>query len=223
MYLHHIKAATISFILVLAVQDAHADPLGLQIGGKTGLNISKWSRSSDVPSILERTYRLGFAGGIQLRLPWREYISQQAEILLTSRGSDDKIEGRSQGVFDLYYMDLLLLARAELPIKPAILFAVAGPQVNVLLKSTSTSPDGVMNDVTGLRRFDLGVVAGAGVAFGPFSWGSLTLEARYAMGFINVDPALEDASLTNRTISLTLGYEYRRARDRAPGSKGSAR
>jgi hypothetical protein len=125
-----------------------------------------------------------------------------------------EVGGINQGQFDLYYINFLVLARAELPIKPVILFAVAGPEASFLLESTFTNPYGMTDDRTGFRRIDIGVVAGAGVAFGPFSWGTLTLEARYALGFINVDAEREDVSLTNRTISLLFGYEYRRSRDR---------
>lgn len=135
--------------------------------------------------------------------------------MFTSRGSRGQIGDVDQGRFDLLYLDMRVLARAEWPLEPVILFAVAGPEASVLLDGTFTSPDGVTRDETGFRRFDAGVVAGAGVALGPFSWGTLALEARYGMGFIDVSEELEDVSLTNRSISITLGYEYRLA----PGSQ----
>jgi hypothetical protein len=219
MYMRFMIIPIAFLMVVLAVQDAHAESPRLEPGAKAGLNFSKWSRTSVTPSILDRTYKHGFTGGIHLHLPWWPHISPQAEILFTSRGSAGEIEGRRQGVFNLHYVDAVLLARAELPIRPVILFAVAGPAANVLIKSTHTNPDGMSSESTGLRRFDVGVVAGAGVTFGWFSWGTLTIETRYAMGFIDVAKELEDVSLTNRTISLMLGYEYRRARDRAAASK----
>lgn len=168
-----------------------------------------------MPSIVDYTYTPGITGGAFLHLRRWEPVSPQFELMFTSRGSSGEIGGVNQGRFDLYYVDMLVLARAEIPIEPVILFAIAGPEASVLLKSTLTSPDGVTSPETGFGRFDLGMVAGAGVAFGPFSWGTMTLEARYEMGLIDISEELQDVTLTNRTISFTLGYEYRRSSSRS--------
>jgi hypothetical protein len=207
-------------VLILQPTNSYADSLLQGLSGKIGINFAKWARTGDVPSIFDRAYKPGPIAGASLHLRNWEPVSPQLEFLFASRGSEVEIEGRSQGKFDLQYISLMLLARAELPIAPVILFAVTGPEVDILLNTTFTNPDGVTDDRTGFRRIDVGVVAGAGVAFGPFSWGTMTLEARYAMGFINVDAEREDVSLTNRTISFMLGYEYRRARDRSTLPEG---
>lgn len=202
-------------LFFVALQPAYADSALMDIGGKSGVTFATWARTGDMPTVLDRTYAPGFTGGASLHLRRWKPVSPQFELLFTHKGSGQEIDGVSEGRFNLYYIDMLILARAEFAIKPVRLFAVAGPDASILLKSTFTFP-GLTREESGYRRFDVGMVAGAGVAFGPFSWGTLTLEARYGMGFFNVNPALEevDVSLTNRTISLMLGYEYRRARDR---------
>jgi hypothetical protein len=212
------KTSLLAVALYLALpSQAAAEPSLQGLSGKIGVNVATW-RKGDTPSMVDYTLASGLIAGASLHMRLWEPVSPQVDLLYVSRGSGLEIDGTSQGVFDLQYMDLLLLARAERPMDPVILFAVAGPQTSILLDATFTGRDGVSGDRTGFRRIDVGVVAGVGVAIGPFSWGTLTLEVRHGLGFIHVNPTLEDASLTNRTILFTLGYEYRRARNQTRAS-----
>jgi hypothetical protein len=140
----------------------------------------------------------------------------QIEFLFTSRGGDFRLDGESLGLYKLGYINVPLLARVEAPMSFVTFYGLAGPELNILLTATLRDGFGATYDKKeDFKLFDIGVMIGAGVAIGPFSWGTLTVEARYERGFTNIikDNEAEGVSFNNQTIAFLVGYEYRRDRD----------
>jgi hypothetical protein len=197
--------------LLCASGSARAEPA---VGGKAGLNFANIMRDPPSPDV-KRTYRYGLTAGASLQLLYLEPVYPQMEILFTNRGTDAKIDGQTAGLFELNYIDLVFLARIRHSMDAVTLYGLAGPELSVLLTATVTSALGATNDIRNdLRGIDVGVLVGAGVALGPFSWGTLTFEARYDRGLINIDTVNEGVTAHNQSIAFLIGYEYRRDRDR---------
>jgi hypothetical protein len=188
-----------------------AQPL---VGGKGGLNFAELLVEPSGPPTRKRLYRPGFSVGSHVQLQYWRPLVPQLEILFTNRGTNDELEGRDLGFSDLNYIDLTLLARVELTVKSVTLYGLAGPELSILLTATATDFAGGTRDIKGeATDLDIGALVGAGVAIGPFSWGTVTFEARFDRGFIDVTGANEDFTTKNHTIAFLVGYEYRRDRD----------
>jgi hypothetical protein len=200
------------FVLVIfSLPEASAEPV---VGGKAGLNLARFKPEGLPPGFAERTYKLGVAAGGSLQMRQWNHFAPQLEVLFTQRGTGAELDGMSLGKNTLNYLDFALLARFEWTFRSLALYALVGPEANVLLSAKQTFFNGAEADITDLlRRFDISALVGAGVAIGPFSWGTLTFETRYEMGFRHVNKVVENGTATNRTISFMLGYEYRRDRD----------
>lgn len=195
---------------VLFPGDAFTDT---HFGGQAGLSISKWHR--DTTSSIKRANKPGPLVGTNLQLRhWHPFVAQ-FELSFISRGTEGidttAMEPVSLGVFNLRYLDAAILGRAELPLGPVTLYGLLGPRVSLLITATVSEDDGTNSNVRDdFKTFDIGAVAGAGLAVGPFSWGTLSLDVRYDMAFTTVD---ENGVFSNRTIATTLGYSYRRNDD----------
>jgi len=159
--------------------------------------------------------RYGFTGGLAGSLQWplagRLSLAGQTELLYTPRGPKTVFEGEYLGQFRLHYFDLMIAARPEVRLGPMGFYLLLGGGLNLLLNADKENSSGAKVDITGdLRRYDVALLAGAGVALhlplggiGPFRFGTVFLEARHDYGLLPAD-AVNDG-LKNRTSSLMLG------------------
>lgn len=178
-------------------------------GGKAGLTVTKWRVDYGRPLRAERVHQEGGAVAGFLQVRGLRALGLQLELGLTNRGTEAVMDGESLGEHSLDYVDLAFLGRIEQPSNPVSVYVLAGALGSYLLRARVKNPSGVPTDVTDqFERFDWGGRVGVGLGIGPFSWGTLLLEARYDVGFDDLiaDP---DVTIHNRTFSILLGYERR--------------
>jgi hypothetical protein len=162
--------------------------------------------------------RHGFSGGVASHLRWplaeRFSLGGQVELLYVSRGAEAIFNDVLAAKFRQHYLDVTLAARPAVRFGPASLYLLLGGGLNVLVSASREDPSGEKEDITdGLRRIDVALLAGAGVALhlphravGPFHLGTAFLEVRHDHGLIDID--LMDGGFENRASSLMLGLSF---------------
>jgi hypothetical protein len=148
-------------------------------------------------------------GGIAVR--WFGSLGLEGEALLTRRGASIELVGDDvpdvTGALDLTYLDLDVLARFQSARTGAIRpYALFGPALSIELDS-ATSVAGEVTRPFDVAPFDVALVAGVGIGFGPERRG-FTAEVRVAAGLTDVsDEAMEDMVVRNRTLLALAGFE----------------
>jgi len=148
--------------------------------------------------------RLGVVAGAGVRLAVAPQLGIQLEALYSQEGA---VEDDGSGRYELDYLDLPVLLRADLPAGLNRLGVYAGPQVGIPLRSVFKPDIGPAEDEQ--ARTDVGLALGADFGAGPIS-----IDARYVLG---LNDALDDEiagepvtplSLRNQTVSFTLVYTF---------------
>src|SRR5689334_12985341 len=122
---------------------------------------------------LDEDYRFkkyGFTGGLAGCLRWllteRSSLGGQVEILYSPRGAEVVYEGEYLGDSRQHYLDITITGRPEARLGPASVYLLLGGGVDFLLNATGKDLWGMKEDITdGLRRVDVALLAGAGLAF----------------------------------------------------------
>lgn len=188
---------------------------GFSLGVKAGLDISRVS-NEDLPSGIEKVSKLGFQGGFVGNLGFGKFLSVQMELLFAQKGLE--ISETASGVTvkaweTVNYLEIPLLAKFSLPAGPVVIYANVGPSFGIgLFGKFGSKPDmGIDQKVTfdegGLKRFDFGLLfgAGAGIKVGK---GLIYLDLRYGLGISdinNVTDAEKMLMVTKRTATVTSG------------------
>jgi hypothetical protein len=158
---------------------------------------------------------VGFAAGAFARLRFGRWhglrLGLQPEVMYSPRGADVELRGVYIGNFRASYLEIPILARVESrAFGPATLYVVAGPAASILLDAESGDMNGSSSDATETTStLDMVLAAGVGatVAIGPRV--GLSLETRYAHGFLTTDDSGE-VEIENRALFLSLGLAGRR-------------
>lgn len=176
--------------------------------------------------------RHGFSGGVASHLRWplaeRVSLAGQVELLYVARGAEAIFNDVLAAKFRQHYLDVTLAARPAVRLGPASLYLLLGGGLNVLVSASREDPSGVKEDTTdGLRRLDVALLVGAGVAWhlprrdvGPFHLGAAFLEARHDRGLIDIDRM--DGGFENRASSLMLGLSFVLGPSVPPPAAGAA-
>ena len=172
----------------------------LSIGGNAGVNLAKVSFS---PNIKQQT-KMGMVGGMTLRYMTEKYFKMlcgvQMEINYSMRGWKELIEDGSENQYErnMNYIEIPLLTHLafgkDSRTKGAQFFLNLGPQIGFLLNESEKGIDdpnwdpshrpGHIKEQYGKmvdKKFDYGIVAGAGVEINT-KIGHFLLEGRYYMG-----------------------------------------
>jgi hypothetical protein len=233
--MHMKRYLTISLIatmFLLAVMPASAQIFG--VGVKGGLNFATLrgdfildDEDFDLDSGLKN--KTGLVLGVSFNTRLIPLLSLQPEILYSEKGAKIKesfsfpingqtISGSFEGTFDLKYLEVPILLRAQLPVPGFSPFLYAGPSVAYNLSADFTVEASAMGfteseseDIKDqIKDFDVGFVVGGGLEFGlPLL--KLHVEARYTMGLSNVVDNNEfdtDLDLKNGVFSLMVGVTF---------------
>lgn len=162
--------------------------------------------------------RYGLTGGLAGYLQWplgsNLSLSAQVELLYAPRGAEAFFEGEYVGQFRQNYFDVVMAARPQVRVGPSSLYLLLGGGVNALLRASRENVSGAREDITGdLRRIDVALLAGAGVALhlpetelGPLRIGTFFLEARYDHGLVRA--VADNDGFKNRVTSLMFGVSF---------------
>jgi hypothetical protein len=204
----------------VSIAPVRADP-ALNISARSGLNTATLEAD-------HRFNRYGFSGGLGGHVQWTVnnwfLAGGQLEFLYTPRGAEVVLGGERLGRCRQHYSDLIVSARPEVRIGRLQLYLLLGGGLNLLLSASKedTTTGEIMDITDDLRRIDVALLAGAGVAWhlprgtlGAARRSMVFLEARHDQGLIDTDPA---GGFRNRTSSVMLGLSLALA-PRAPSGR----
>ncbi|QEC51134.1 outer membrane protein with beta-barrel domain [Anseongella ginsenosidimutans] len=178
-------------------------------GVKAGANLANANFDTGSSLSVKPDAIIGFYAGPTARFDVSSRFAIQPELLLSLQGFkwefDFETGGEDVGfdaTFQNLYLNLPVMARFS---ATEALHLEAGPQVGLLLSSKVKNED-VSVDWEENNELDFGLNIGAGYQL-PMG---LSVEARYNFGLANIFGDMEDdnTSVTNRVLSLGLGYTF---------------
>ena len=185
-----------------------------QVGLKLGVNVSSLVFEGDeVEAYNDR--RLGFLGGGFTVLPVGGPLAVQIEALFSQKGAKLEIEEQNlEAALELDYLDVPVMLRFQGPASGSTrLHIFGGPAIGYRMGARRKLSDGsseftqgvVENIEDEIERFDLGIVAGAGVDIGR----RIVVDARYSWGIraINKDTS-DGVEIKNRVFSIMGGVRF---------------
>jgi len=201
--------AGVLFALLPALAEAQ------EIGVKAGINSASLTAEEDEDPDTSR--RVGFVGGAWVRMPLTPGFSFQAEGLFAEKGVTFNVPagfgaGGGEVAVRLRYLEIPLLARGDFAASGSgtRFFVVGGAapafKLAARVKATLDGREESRDFDDGIEGFDLGLVGGAGVEFGPFM-----IEGRYTHGVthINTDDNGDEDRIKNRVFSVMFGVRLR--------------
>ncbi len=173
----------------------------MNYGVKGGLTLGKVS-TDDVPSSVDRKFRMGFAFGGMMVMPLNENMELQTELMYVMKG--EKFE---EGSFDMEIKMDVLEVPVLLKYKFAENMAAYGGISLDYIVSAKVEEEGYELD---LLEEDLVKTFGMGLSFGAqYMMDKIIIDARYDLGLTNM---VEDDFMTEEakfnTIYLTVGYLF---------------
>lgn len=201
------RSCVMALVLVLAgVGNAFAQQPAA-FGVKVGANFANLNFDGEGADIsLDR--RTGLIGGLFVVVPADRQLALQAEALFSQKGAQSE-EGDASGSIKLNYLEVPILARISSPASNGTSFhLLAGPSLGFRTSAKAESSfDGeeesedIDDDV---KRFDLGLVIGAGVEFG-----RLVVDGRYTWGLTDLNKEEEEGiKIKNRVFSVMAGFRF---------------
>lgn len=180
----------------------------LSAGVKAGLNVATLDFDRQPPESPAIDTRTGLVAGLFFVWPAGSRLSVQTEALYSQKGATFDESGVS-GAVELDYLEVPILLRLSTPPSNGASFHVfGGPSFGVRLRARSeiafegeTEREEFSDEV---KRFDLGLVVGAGVELG-----RLVIDGRYTWGVSNVNAlADDDVEIRNRAFSIMAGVKF---------------
>ena len=177
------------------------------VGVKAGVNFANLDFEGDGASV-SLDPRKGIVGGLFVVWPASTRLALQTEALYSQKGAQME-EGGDSAKIKLDYLDVPVLARFSSPVSSGTSFHVfAGPSFSFRVSAKSESSfDGeeenedIDEDV---ERFDLGLVAGAGLELGRF-----VIDGRYTWGLSNINKVeSDDVTIKNRVFAVMAGIRF---------------
>ncbi|WP_375579883.1 porin family protein [Marivirga tractuosa] len=213
--------------LIITLFCFSGDLFGQQFGIKAGLNVSNALLKDN-----DQTYsdnfngRVGFHVGATAEMPLTDMFSFQTGLLLSTKGyrsseefSGFGVSGVAESNVDLLYLDIPLTGRATYDLGGLKVFGVFGPSVGVGLSgnqkyevtsggNTVSEEESIVwgsdEDTDDFRRFDLGLLFGAGVEIE-----GIELGLNYNLGLANILPSNANGSkFSNRVFAISAAYKF---------------
>jgi len=199
-------------LLVSIILLALPSLMNAQFGMKVGFNLSYFNGSNDFVS--NRSSRIGFQGGLMYKIPIKDDVfSIQPEIIVIQKGGQFTIEQYKVDA-KLDYIEFPILGMFN--ILGGLLNLQAGPQFSWLNRAEYkyTDENNITNsfddkELDNYKTFDIGVVLGVGLELE-----IVTIEARYSVGFLEVERKFEyngqpiDPASKNFNAQFIIGYYF---------------
>jgi hypothetical protein len=206
-----LQALFISVILTGAGSPALAQERHL--GLKAGANFSSLEFEGDTTAEYNER-KFGFIGGGFAVLPLSGPLAVQIEALFSQKGAELSVDDDDL-VFtlELDYLDFPVLARVNVPASGSTqLHVFAGPSFGYRMGARSKASSNqfdfaegqIVNIERDVRRFDTGLVAGAGADVGR----RLVVDARYSWGLKNAFKEDSNGVFKNRVLSIMAGVRF---------------
>jgi len=190
------------FVLVLSiVSSMYAD---FKIMG--GLNISKYSDPGGDRNF-QRSYKLGFLGGIGFERKLSRYILLEANILYFKKGTIVKFIDPNDSIskYTMNTVSLPFLVRAQL-LSESSPYVVAGIELSYILSHSKKIDGQDVVDIKGeTKDSDFGYVLGCGYQIELEEDLFFFIETRYQFGDRNMTRNLEEGTMKTNSILLMIG------------------
>lgn len=200
--------------------------LAQTIGVRGGLNLANFCVEDDVETYSDDfEMNPGFHVGVTANFPLAGIVSFETGALLSTKGYkytfEETFEGESSKYdlkMNLLYIDIPLMAKANVDVGGAEVFGALGPYVGVGLSGKYKGETTIMGeketleeDVSwgsdeddDLKRLDYGLMAGIGVEVS-----NIQLGVYYAYGLANISTMDENGfHMSNRVLSVSAGYLF---------------
>ena len=217
------------FLLLDCVRTAEAQPIGLTIGPRVGVNLSAYSKNVNFGSVLlDRSSTSGnitrVNAGIALNAKVNVFFTVQAEGMFINNGGYEFANTFSgtnltpvnrEYTTNLDYIQFAVIPKFTLPTSQHVnFFGGIGPYAAFLTsakerleQSTFQQNLTTERDISGsISGSDFGLMLSGGVNISEY-----TIEARYYLGLKNLidDPSIpDDVSAKNSTVSFLIGYNF---------------
>ena len=191
-------------LLVLFADQSFAQPV---TGGvKGGANFSRIA-FGELDESLDR--KTGLVIGAFVSVPMTELFAFQPEILYSNKGGKfEQLDG-DEIKTNLNFLQFPLLFRANFAAGTFRPFVAGGPAFGFRTGADIDGPDDNEQNITDeIEDVEFNGVIGGGLQFG-----LLSVEFRYDWGFNNLS-VFESAELKTRTMSILVGFDFARFRDR---------
>ncbi|MEZ5357208.1 MAG: porin family protein [Candidatus Zixiibacteriota bacterium] len=170
-----------------------------ELGLRFGLGVS-----SLVGDVSGAKSTFGYGGSILYRYSLSPQMSIQPELQLTQKGAQGQDSDDSERL-KLSYLEFPILLMYRPPSKSAVRpNFFAGPCIS-LLHNAKIGNEEVTND---MNKTDLEVVFGAGIDIQSSKEGRFSIDARYALGLMNVFEDSGEYSVRNSMILFSLSYVF---------------
>lgn len=208
--------------LALALLTLGTAAFSQSIGIRGGLSLSNiYAENNSGTTSDEFLYKTGYHGGIVVDLDITKSLSLESGLMIESKGFrlDNDFGGiNSKYALNLTYVDIPLTLKASTDNTFVNFYGILGPYVGVGLFGNEKGETTVLGVKTAfndpiqwgttqndeVRRFDYGLMIGAGVELG-----SIQLGLSYAHGLANIAP-VHDNGLTaqNRVFRLSAAFLF---------------
>lgn len=197
------------YLLIISLLSGTAAPAAAQlsVGGLLGLNISGLRVVPDISSEEYSSYA-GFGIGGVVDYALGDVVDIHGTPMLLQRGG--KItEGTRSATLKILYLEVPVFLRYTIELDGDIWpYIIAGPHIGMRLQANAVYPGGVKDPVDDqFAFFDLGAAFGGGVHI-HLDEQTLFAEARYGMGFLNLNREAEESTVTNRGVLITAGITF---------------
>lgn len=180
-----------------------------------GLNVTTQIAKNYNADFAKNEFLFGFNAGPAVDYQWGRYFSLHSGLILENKGTRGHVEafGRSADVVNrLLYLDVPLLARGNFKAGNMVIFVETGPYAGygltgkARIETADTSKSWDINwgsePQDDFKRFDYGVIGGAGL-----EWNGFSLEGCFAYGLANIYALSQTGYvIEQRAFSIRIGY-----------------
>jgi len=191
----------------------------LRYGFQGGLNITTQIARNYNADNAKNTFLYGFNVGPAIGYQFGRHFSLHSGVILENKGTRGNVQAygiTADVVNRLLYLDVPLLARGNFKAGNMIIFIEAGPYAGLGLtgrakiETADTSKTWNINwgkePEDDFRRFDYGLIAGAGL-----EWKRFSLEGCFAYGIANIYALGQIGyDIEQRVFSLKIGYYFKK-------------
>jgi len=206
-------------LLVVIALTTATDLFSQTLGVRAGLNLSNMLMKDDEDTYSDDFKMVpGFHVGATAEFPISDLLSFETGLILSTKGF--KVEESGAEIkANLFYLDIPLTIKATHDLGGAKIFGALGPYLGMGLSGkykyeytsggTTESDDesvewGSDEEDDDLKRFDFGLVVGAGVEINVIQIGVF-----YNLGIANISSYNDDGTkAANRVLGISLGYRF---------------
>ncbi|UCF06476.1 MAG: PorT family protein [bacterium] len=191
----------------------------MSFGVKGGLSLAKGYGDDSAMGTVDASFRMAGIFGAFMNYEISEMFAIQPEVLYAMKGNKWE-EGDAKIIFQMDYVDIALLGKVLIPmegmVKPNI---YVGPYVAFNIKEDYKAVAGDEEETGSIEEgfgvttkgTDFGLVVGAGADFAVGEVGSIIIDIRFEMGFVNLfDPpeGEEDIEFKNQALFFMAGFGF---------------